>query len=131
MKKTTNAIVIALTAMILLTAPTLQAAPIDSLIPVELKMSGKINNQPLVQLNFSAAKNDNEFTITISDEAGLVLYASNVKGESFSRSFLLNTDELGAQNVNFEITSRKTGRSVNYKVSQTQSTSDQTNIVKL
>ncbi|HNA00382.1 MAG TPA: hypothetical protein PLN49_05945, partial [Ferruginibacter sp.] len=63
--------------------------------------------------------------------SGVVLYSNNVRGENFSKQFLLNTDDLGDAVLTFQITSRRTGRSVSYKISRQQSTTEQMNVVKL
>ena len=80
-------------------------------MPVELKLIGNINNQPLFQLTFAGAEQD-DFTIVIRDESGNSLYRENVKAESFTKKFLLNNDELGEGTVRFEVTSKKQNKTV-------------------
>ncbi|HQR02287.1 MAG TPA: hypothetical protein PLA61_15650, partial [Ferruginibacter sp.] len=92
---------------------------------------GRVNNQPLIQLTFAGSKEENQFGITVTDQSGVVLYSNNVRGENFSKQFLLNTDDLGDAVLTFQITSRRTGRSVSYKISRQQSTTEQMNVVKL
>jgi hypothetical protein len=43
-------------------------------LPVELKYAGTFKNQPLIQLNFSGSTEDKVFSISITDETGIVLY---------------------------------------------------------
>ena len=100
-------------------------------LPVELKFAGTFKNQPLVQLNFTGSTEDNAYSISVTDESGIVLYNADVKGGIFSKQFLLNTNDLGDAVLNFEITGRKSGKKVVYKVSRQTSISEQMDIVKL
>src|SRR5690349_6226017 len=63
-------------------------------IPVEMKFMGRLNNQLLFKLNFAGNDEHNDFTIIIRDH-NTTLYRENIKGENFSKSFLLNADEIG------------------------------------
>ena len=100
-------------------------------LPVELKFAGTFKNQPLVQLNFTGSTEDNAYSISVTDESGIVLYNADVKGGVFSKQFLLNTDDLGDAVLNFEITGRKSGKKAVYKVSRQTNVSEQMDIVKL
>ena len=100
-------------------------------LPVELKYAGTIKDQPLLLLNFSGSKEDNEFSISVTDEAGIVLYTANVKGEKFSKQFLLNTDDLGDAILRFEITGKKSGKKTAYQVSMRRKITEQMDLVKL
>jgi hypothetical protein len=98
-------------------------------LPVELKYAGTFKNQPLIQLNFSGSKDENVFNIVITDESGLVFYNADLKGETFSKQFLLNTEDLGDAILKFEITGKKSGKTVSYRVNR--QVTEQTSIVKL
>ena len=87
-------------------------------IPVEMKFMGYLKNQLLFQLNFAGNAENNEFTIIIRDENGNTLYRENIKGENFSKSFLLNADELGDEKLQFEIINKKSKDSVVYEVNR-------------
>jgi hypothetical protein len=100
-------------------------------LPVELKYAGIYKNQPLVQLNFSGTKEENEFSISVTDQAGMVLYRADVKGESFSKQFLLNTDDLDNAVLKFEITGKKSGKKAVYQVSRQEKFTQQMDVVKL
>jgi len=100
-------------------------------VPVELKYAGTYKNQPVLMLNFSGSKEENQFSITIADQNGVVLYSTDAKGEKFSKQFILNTDELGDAVLKFEVSSRKTGKSVAFQVSRQTLISEQMNVVKL
>jgi hypothetical protein len=100
--------------------------------PVELKYAGTFKNQPLIQLNFAGSTEDKVFNIVVTDETGVVLYNADVKGDVFSKQFLLNTEDLGDAVLKFEITGRKSGKSVSYRVNrQKQQVVEQMDVVKL
>jgi hypothetical protein len=85
-------------------------------IPVELKFVGNMkNNQPLFHLVFTGTV-ENEFTVTVRDEYGNVLYRDNVKGASFTKKFLLNTEELGDAELKFEITGKNYEKPVVFEI---------------
>ncbi len=129
-----NKSIIAIALFTLLSLANASAAGIDDSItnlPVELKFIGNIKTQPLFQLNFSGSKEENEFHISITDEAGYTFYSAIVKGEKFSKQFLLNTDDFGDIVLKFEITGKKSGKTAVYKVKQQTLISEQMNIVKL
>ena len=85
-------------------------------VPVELKFLGNVKNLPMIQLDFFGSKAENEFNISVTDEDGIELYNADVKGEVFSKKFLLNTDDLGYAVLKFEITGKKSGKTVSYTV---------------
>ena len=99
-------------------SPAVMANDKKPTVPVELKFAGLIKGQPLFQLNFSGNPQQDEFTIIINDEYGNSLYRENIKGEIFSKKFLLNTDEIGDNTLRFEIFCKKTKQSVTYEVNR-------------
>ncbi|MEO7984411.1 MAG: hypothetical protein ABI688_10050 [Bacteroidota bacterium] len=99
-------------------SPAVKAGEKNPLVPVELKFAGLIKDQPLFQLNFFGNAAQDEFTIIITDEDGSTLYKENIKGEYFTKKFLLNTDEIGDNTLRFEILCNKTKKSVVYEVNR-------------
>ena len=87
-------------------------------MPLELKLIGSINNQPLFQLSYAGTTEQDDFTIIIRDENGNSLYRENIKGESFTKKFLLNRDDVGDGTLRFEITSKKNSKTVVYEVNR-------------
>ncbi len=87
-------------------------------LPVELKYTGHVNNQPMYKLVVAGNTEQDEFAIIIRDEDKNTLYRENIKGENFSKSFLLNTNEIGDGKLHFEIVSKKTKKSVVYEISR-------------
>ena len=100
-------------------------------LPVELKYAGTFKNQPILQMDFFGSKEENEFHISITDENGYTFYSDIVKGEKFSKQFLLDKDNLGDATLKFEITGRKSGKTVVYEVSRHTKISEQMDLVKL
>ncbi len=98
-------------------------------LPVELKYAGTFKSQPLIQLNFTGSKDENVFNIIITDESGVVFYNADLKGETFSKQFLLNTDDLGDAILKFEITGKKSGKTVSYRINR--QVTEQLDVVKL
>ena len=87
-------------------------------IPVELKFIRWIQNQPLFELRFAGSEEQNDFTIIIRDEFSNILYKENIKGEKFTKSFLLNTDEVSDDTFQFEIISKKLNKSTVFEISR-------------
>jgi hypothetical protein len=100
------------------TGPAAMANDSSRILPVELKYVGSINNQPLVQLTFAGNAEENEFTIIIRDEDGNSLYKETIKGENFYKKFLLNKDEIGEGTLRFEITGKRSDKTVVFEVNR-------------
>ena len=99
-------------------SPSVNAGEKNPSVPVEMKFAGFIKNQPLFLLNFSGNAQQDEFTISITDEYGNSLYRENIKGENFKMKFLLNTDEIEDDTLLFRVYSNKTKQSVTYEVNR-------------
>ncbi|HET9823786.1 MAG TPA: hypothetical protein VFP87_00555 [Chitinophagaceae bacterium] len=89
------------------TAVLPDADPGDHSVPVELRFVRWVKNQPIFELDFAGNPRNDEFKIVVKDERDEILYTQNIKGENFSKSFLLNTDEIGNESLMFEIVSKK------------------------
>jgi hypothetical protein len=113
------------------TAPAMANGSNPSAIPVELKLIGSIKNQPLFQLDFNGNAEENEFTIIIRDDLGNALYRENIKGEVFSKKFLVNTEDIADSPITFEVVSRKTNKRVIFEVNNKHSVVDEMVISKL
>jgi hypothetical protein len=101
-------------------------------LPVELKYAGTFKKQPLIQLNFAGSTEDKAYNILITDESGVVLYNEDVKGDVFSKQFLLNIDDLGDAILKFQISGKKSGKTVAYRVNrQKLPVTEQMDVVKL
>lgn len=100
----------------------------NPVIPVELKYAGKLNNQPVFQLNVNGNAEHNEFLIVIRDEYGNALYWENIKAETFTKRFVLNTDEIGDDKLRFEITSKKTKQTIKFDVDRNSKTVEEMSV---
>lgn len=131
MKQIKTIIVTAIFSLLSFTAAFAGKSP-DSIssLPVELNYMGVVKNQSLFQLNFSGSEEENEFIVTITDENGYVFYNQIVKGEKFAKQFLFNAEDLSASKIHFEITGKKTGKTVTYNIDRKTKVIEEINISK-
>lgn len=87
-------------------------------VPVELRFIRWVKDQPIFQFDFRGNVQNDEFTITLRDEFNIILYKENITGEFFTKSFLLNTDEVAEDTLYFEIRSKKSNQSKVYPVNR-------------
>ena len=132
MKQIKSIIAVAIFSLLSFTSVFANKTP-DSVsnLPVELNYMGVVKNQPLFQLNFSGSEEENEFNITIIDESGYVFYNANVKGEKFSKQFLFDAEDLSATKIHFEITGKKSGKTVTYNINRQTKVIEEINVTKL
>jgi len=90
----------------------------SKVLPIELKYTGQVNNQPLYKLIVNGNTSHDEFTVIIRSANNDVVYKENIKGENFTKSFLLNTEEMGDDTLHFEIISKNTKKSVTYDINR-------------
>jgi hypothetical protein len=102
MKKTIIKSAVALQLFLLLTAGMAASAQINEKHLSEMKVAGRMNNEPVYELHINNAS-FGKYTIVISDEAGIPLYEETLSGINISRKFLLNKAELGSTGVVFEV----------------------------
>lgn len=119
MKKMINAraIAIALVSLSLAVTSPAIANDKDTVIPVELKFIGNLQNQPLFQMVFNGTQ-ESQFTIIIRDQFGSILHKEIVKGASISKKFLLNTEELGDADLKFEVSSKAYDKPVVFEINK-------------
>ena len=113
--KNNKMMALALVAMMVMGTTTAALANGGSDDPIELKFLGNYKSQPIFQLNLHNA-DAAEFTITVKDNNDVVLYSEKLKGAEISRKYRLNTDEIELSGVTFEVTNRKTNKTVTYTV---------------
>ena len=110
------AIALAALFTVAFTAPAM-ANDDNKAIPVELKFIGNVKNQPLFHLNFNGTE-QSEYTITVRDEFGNVLFKDKVKGSTFTKKFMLNTEELNNTELEFEIAGKNFEKPVVFEVNK-------------
>jgi hypothetical protein len=107
-------VALALVALLTIASPVLANAG-ENPQPVELKYLGQYKNQPVFELSFTSGE---EFTVIIRDDQDNVVYKDFIKAGTTSKKYLLNTEELGDIPMNFEITGKKSDKTVVYKVNK-------------
>ena len=131
MKHTKSIIVIALFSVLsFMQVNAAQLNDSSKALPVELKYTGTVQNQPILQLSIDGSVEENEFSISITDQSGLVLYSGSAKGEKIFKKFALNED-LGDAILSFKVTGKSSGQTVEYKISRQTTISEQMNVVRL
>ena len=95
------------------------ALAIDGNLPaaVELKFIGNLKNQPMFQLSFNGAE-ETDYTVAVVDEYNNVLYKENVKASGNAKKFLLNTEEISTAGLRFEITGKKSNKTVVFEINR-------------
>lgn len=124
MKPLTNKLIAAVFVAIFATACSIPAQANEGkkekkqqdTIFVELKFKGNRNNQPVFELVFSNPE-ISLYRVTIRDYNGMIWYQDKLKGSNFSRTYVLNTLELGNVPMEVEVTGKRTDKKVVYKVS--------------
>lgn len=132
MKQIKTIIAVAIFSLLSFTSVFANKTPDSSSnLPVELNYMGVVKNQSLFQLSFSGSEEENEFNVRIVDENGYVFYNENIKGGKISKQFLFNDEDLSASKIHFEITGKKTGKTVVYNINRKTKVIEEINITKL
>lgn len=107
-----------------------EKAPKNTTNNIEVKHIGNYENQPIFQLNLTTAEAD-EFTITLRDSDGNVLYSDKEKGTSITRKFLLTTQEIGDNIVTIEVKSKKSPKAEVYTINRKQNLIEEMFVTKI
>lgn len=95
----------------------------------ELKIVGKLDNQPVFQLSFNNTTNE-KFLVVVKDETGAVVYQETVSGVNIKRKYQLNTEELATTGLTFEIIGKGNTKPVVFTIENNVKISEETLIVK-
>jgi len=98
---------------------------------VELKFLGNFRSHPVFELSITNPGTEKEFVINIRDEYGNSLYTEVISSSVISKKFLLNTDEIGDDHIRFEVTGRKSNKTVVYEVNQNTRSVEETLVTKV
>lgn len=101
----------------------------DAAPTAELKMIGRLDNQPVFQLSLNNASNE-RFVVVVKDEFGAILYQENVSGVNIKRKYQLNTEELGYVGITIEVTSTKDTKPAVFTIENSTRVVAETVIVK-
>ena len=130
MKKTMkNAAIGLFTLLAVTTGFNASAGDPTTTIGIELKATGKLNNQPVFQLDLNN-KAASKFLIVIKDEFGVTLHQEVVSGVNISRKYQLNTEELFDVDVRIEILDVKTSTTAVFNIVNSTRVVNETAIVK-
>lgn len=99
--------------------------------PIELKWLGNIENKSIFVLEFSDQNKADTYNLIITDENGYEFFNEVIDPSKKTRKFFLNVDELANTKVNFELTSRATGKKTSYQVNLQQTTTNGLTMTKM
>jgi hypothetical protein len=83
----------------------------------EVKYLGEFKQHPVFEITFSSEENS-DFIVAIRDLQQNTLYKDVVKSGTTSKRYMLNIDEIGEQPLQFEITNKKTDKTVVYEINR-------------
>jgi hypothetical protein len=86
-------------------------------LTAELKYLGEFKSHPVFELNFNIDESS-DYLVVIRDLQQNVVYKDFVKGGTASKRYVLNTDEIGDEPLQFEITNKKTTKVVVYEINR-------------
>jgi hypothetical protein len=86
-------------------------------VTAELKYLGEFKSHPVFELNFNTEENS-DYIVVIRDSNQNVVYKDVVKNGVASKRYVLNTDEIGDEALQFEITNKKSAKSVVYEINR-------------
>lgn len=84
---------------------------------VEFKFIGKVQDLPVYQLDLLNAEDD-EFTITIRDRSGSILYFDRLKGQNISRKFQFSPEGLEDDVLRIEVKSKSNSKADVYEINK-------------
>ena len=126
-----NAVIGLLTLVAVTTGFTTFANDTKDITPsAELKMIGRLDNQPIFQLKLNNTVAE-KFVIVVKDEFGLILHQETVSGVNITRKYQLNTEDLDGVDVTVEVSSAKTTQPVVFSIKNNTRVVSETAIVKL
>ena len=96
----------------------------------ELKLIGKMENQPVFQLNLANAQED-EYTVTFRDEYGNVLYTDKFKGANISKNFVLKGEDATDARFNVVVKSKNGNKTEVYTINKSTSYVEETVVNKI
>lgn len=125
-----NAVIGLLTLVAVTTGISANATTANAVNPgAELKMIGRLDNQPVFQLSLNNTTNE-KYVVVVKDEFGAILYQENVSGVNVKRKYQLNTEELGFVGVTIEVISTKDAKPAVFTIENSTRVVEETLIVK-
>lgn len=96
----------------------------------ELKVVGKVENQPVFQLDLNSSEAD-EFTVTFRDDLGNVLYTDRFEGANISKKYMLKTEDMAEATINVVVRAKKSGTIEVYTIDRNTSYVEETVVNKI
>ena len=125
-------VAIALAGFLITTAANAGSAKEDpKTVSVEFKFLGNFRSKPVFELNFTNASVEKDYILQIRDLYGNVLYKETIAGNSLTKKFMLNTDEIEDDVLRVEISSRKNDHTVVYEINRNSQTVQNVSIHKV
>lgn len=125
-----NAVIGLLTLVAVTTGINANATTVNEVAPgAELKMIGRLDNQPVFQLSLNNTTNE-KYVVVVKDEFGAILYQENVSGVNIKRKYQLNTEELGFVGITIEIINSKDAKPAVFTIENSTRVVEETLIVK-
>ncbi len=85
-------------------------------LPIEFKYVGIVNEKAVFELKVAATEEENDYVITIGDQAGVSLYRENIKSNQlFSKRFVFS-EEINDNMLIVSITCKNNNKTVVYKI---------------
>lgn len=101
-------------------SPVVNANEKKPALPAEVKFVGKVQNNPVFELNVPGAGVQEEYTVSVRDEHGNVLYVETIKAAGFTKKFMLsleeNTNDANNYSIQFVISTRNNKKTAMYTV---------------
>jgi len=126
-----NIAIAMVTVLTFAVSPAANATDDKNNASVELKFIGNYKNNPVFELNFAQAGADNEYVVVIRDEYGNAIYRETFSSNILSKKFLLNSEEIGNDTLRFEITGKKSNKTIVYSVNQNTRFVDEVSVTKV
>jgi hypothetical protein len=124
---------IALALVIALTLGLSAAKANDEVKPkstIELKVVANVNDQPVLLLSLNNQEEE-EFQVTIKDQAGNIFYSDKVKGTMITKKFMINSNEIGDDAVYVEVKSKKSNKVEVYNVARNRTYIQETTVSRI
>lgn len=101
---TPAALALMLTGTVPAFAQTIEKSAVTE-IPVKVTYVGRVDLQPVFQIDIDNIKGDNLY-VSLKDEDGTLLYAYKFKDQKFSKKFLFDTYDVVSMKVTLSLTSK-------------------------
>ncbi len=115
--RNSSLILVAFLTIFSVSAKAAAVDPANPVVPAALKYAGMLKDNPVFELSVDGQSDD--YTISISDVNGNRLYSEKIRGDKFTKRFLLNSEELGDEKLYFTVYSRNNNQSAVYEINET------------